>query len=46
MHFLLILIFFALIFPILARVVGGLLKSFVWLILVLLALAGVGAIVH
>jgi hypothetical protein len=46
MHFLLILIVLMLAFPFLARVIGGLLKGFFWLILALTALAAIGAMVH
>jgi hypothetical protein len=46
MHFLLILFVLMLAFPIVARVLGGLLKGFFWLILALVALAAIGAMVH
>jgi hypothetical protein len=46
MHFLLILIVLALIFPVLARVVGSLVRGFFWVILALVALAAVGALVQ
>jgi hypothetical protein len=45
-HFLLILIVVMLAFPFFARVIGGLLKGFFWLILLLAAVAAVGALVH
>jgi predicted cation transporter len=46
MHFLLILVVLMLAFPFMARVVGGLLKGFFWLILALVALTALGAFVH
>ncbi len=46
MHVLLILIVLMLAFPFVARVVGGLLKGFFWLVLLLVVLAAVGALVH
>jgi hypothetical protein len=46
MHFLLVLIVLMLAFPFFARFVGGFLKGFFWLILVLLGLAAIGAFVH
>jgi hypothetical protein len=45
-HFLLILIVLMLAFPFIARVVGGLLKGLLWLILLLAAAAAVGVLVH
>jgi hypothetical protein len=45
-HFLLILIVLMLAFPFLARVVGGMLKGFFWLLLLVAAIAAVGALVH
>jgi hypothetical protein len=46
LHFLLILIVLMLAFPVLARVVGGALRGFFWVVLVLLGLAAVGVLIQ
>jgi hypothetical protein len=46
MHFLIIILLLVLLFPVLGRFLGGLLKGFFWLILALVALAAVGAFIH
>jgi hypothetical protein len=46
MHFLLILIVLMLAFPFVARIVGGMLKGFFWLLLLVAAMAAVGAFIH
>jgi hypothetical protein len=46
MHILLILIVLMLAFPAFARLVGGVLKGFFWLVLVLLTIGLIGALSH
>ena len=46
MHFVLILIVLMLAFPFFARIVGGILKGLFWLLLLVAAMAAVGALVH
>jgi hypothetical protein len=46
MHFLLILIVLMLAFPFFAQIVGGILKGFFWLLLLVAAMAAIGAMVH
>jgi hypothetical protein len=46
MHFPLILIVLMLASPFFTRVVGGILKGFFWLLLLVAAMAEVGALVH
>lgn len=46
MHFLIIILLLAFLFPVLGRFLGGLFQGFFWLVLLLAALAAVGALVH
>jgi hypothetical protein len=46
MHFLIIILLLAFIFPALGRCLGGLVRGFFWLILVVIGLAAIGALVH
>jgi hypothetical protein len=46
MHFLIIILLLALMFPILGRFLRSLVRGFFWLILILIGLAAVGAFIH